>query len=105
MCLFFKEKYRPSAPPAESVFSQWQNDENHNRNSKSSNVRYHTFQTKTVVMPENCTVCDKRMGFGKSVAKCAVCRTLCHLECKINAPVPCIPVVNTPTMQKGVLVS
>lgn len=56
---------------------------------------------KTIVMPESCTVCEKRMGFGKTVMKCTVCRSICHTECKNKAPLPCIPVVNTPVSQKG----
>lgn len=93
---------QPSAPPEHLLFDLWQ------RNSPSvnnySNVRQHTFQTKTVVMPENCGVCKKRISFGKQALKCKQCRNICHPECRDNLSLPCVPVVNTPT-QRGVTVS
>lgn len=73
------------------------NDDNNVTPSK----RLHAFQVKIVVMPEMCTVCEKRIGFGKSMVKCAICRSICHVECQSRVPLPCIPVVNMPSVQKG----
>ncbi|XP_037533602.1 rac GTPase-activating protein 1 [Nematolebias whitei] len=42
----------------------------------------HMFLSKTVIRPETCTLCGKRIRFGKVVVKCRNCRVVAHLECK-----------------------
>ncbi|XP_063338431.1 rac GTPase-activating protein 1 isoform X2 [Pelmatolapia mariae] len=42
----------------------------------------HTFVSKTVIRPETCTPCGKRIRFGKMVAKCRNCRVVAHPECR-----------------------
>ncbi|KAL0963751.1 hypothetical protein UPYG_G00310490 [Umbra pygmaea] len=42
----------------------------------------HFFLTKTVIRPENCVPCGKRIRFGKMAVKCRDCRMVAHLECK-----------------------
>lgn len=59
--------------------------------------KQHSFQSKTVVMPDTCGPCEKRIRFGKTALKCKNCRAVCHPECKDKLPVPCIPCANTPT--------
>nr|XP_022910102.1 rac GTPase-activating protein 1-like [Onthophagus taurus] len=68
-----------------------------NKNIKLSQHRQHSFQMKTIVMPDTCGVCEKRIRFAKNVVKCKVCRSVCHPECKDKLPLPCIPCANTPT--------
>ncbi|KRZ33170.1 Rac GTPase-activating protein 1 [Trichinella pseudospiralis] len=52
--------------------------------------RRHFFATKTVLKPENCDVCSKRIVFGKLILRCNDCKTQCHQECRMGAVVPCI---------------
>ncbi|XP_024858810.1 rac GTPase-activating protein 1 [Kryptolebias marmoratus] len=42
----------------------------------------HIFLSKTVIRPETCTPCGKRIRFGKMVVKCRNCRVVAHPECK-----------------------
>ncbi|RDD38632.1 Rac GTPase-activating protein 1 [Trichoplax sp. H2] len=58
--------------------------------------RIHTFCSKTIYKPENCTVCSKRIKFGKVVFKCKDCKAIAHPDCKDSVPLPCVPVANTP---------
>ncbi|XP_018323283.1 rac GTPase-activating protein 1 isoform X2 [Agrilus planipennis] len=63
-------------------------------------IKPHCLLSKITVMPENCTVCEKRVRFGKMALRCKECRAICHSECKDALPLPCIPASNTPN-QKG----
>lgn len=58
---------------------------------------------KTMVMPDNCVVCEKRIRFGKTAVKCKECRGVCHVECKEKLPLPCIPLLNTPNGRNGLV--
>ncbi|XP_059181234.1 rac GTPase-activating protein 1 [Centropristis striata] len=42
----------------------------------------HVFLSKTVIRPETCSPCGKRIRFGKMAVKCRNCRTVSHPECK-----------------------
>ncbi|KAF3691356.1 Rac GTPase-activating protein 1 Male germ cell RacGap [Channa argus] len=42
----------------------------------------HDFVTKTVIMPEKCSPCGKRIRFGRMVVKCRNCRAVAHPECQ-----------------------
>ncbi|XP_010889063.2 rac GTPase-activating protein 1 isoform X2 [Esox lucius] len=42
----------------------------------------HYFLTKTVIRPETCVPCGKRIRFGKMAVKCRDCRVVAHPECK-----------------------
>ncbi|XP_012935633.1 rac GTPase-activating protein 1 [Aplysia californica] len=53
--------------------------------------RVHIFISKTVIKPETCVPCGKRIRFGKFAMKCKDCRAVCHPECKDRLPLPCIP--------------
>ncbi|XP_047671120.1 rac GTPase-activating protein 1 isoform X3 [Tachysurus fulvidraco] len=46
------------------------------------NVVQHVFLPKTVIRPETCTPCRKRIRFGKVAVKCRDCRVIAHPECK-----------------------
>lgn len=61
------------------------------------NSRAHIFCTKTIIKPESCTPCGKRIKFGKIAFKCKDCRAVCHTDCKEQVPLPCVPTTNTPS--------
>ncbi|XP_049916317.1 rac GTPase-activating protein 1 [Epinephelus moara] len=42
----------------------------------------HVFLSKTVIRPETCSPCGKRIRFGKMAVKCRNCRAVAHPECK-----------------------
>ncbi|XP_071319359.1 rac GTPase-activating protein 1 isoform X2 [Trachinotus anak] len=42
----------------------------------------HVFLSKTVIRPETCLPCGKRIRFGKMAVKCRNCRLVAHPECK-----------------------
>ncbi|KAI1897067.1 hypothetical protein AGOR_G00079300 [Albula goreensis] len=54
-------------------------------------VRLHEFISKTVIKPESCVPCGKRIKFGKLSLKCRDCRVVAHPECRDRCPLPCIP--------------
>lgn len=54
-------------------------------------VRLHEFISKTVIKPESCVPCGKRIKFGKISLKCRDCRVVSHPECRERCPLPCIP--------------
>ncbi|XP_055071428.2 rac GTPase-activating protein 1 [Misgurnus anguillicaudatus] len=51
----------------------------------------HVFQQKTVIRPETCTPCGKRIRFGKIAVKCRDCRVVSHPECKQLCVEKCSP--------------
>uniref|UniRef100_A0A671VDT9 Rac GTPase-activating protein 1 n=1 Tax=Sparus aurata TaxID=8175 RepID=A0A671VDT9_SPAAU len=58
---------------------------------KQGAVRLHEFVSKTVIKPESCVPCGKRIKFGKISLKCRDCRVVSHPECRERCPLPCIP--------------
>ncbi|NEU36509.1 hypothetical protein GN156_38360, partial [bacterium LRH843] len=57
----------------------------------------HSLTTKNVIRPENCDPCGKKIKFGRSALKCSDCRTVCHVECRDQLSLPCIPPGNATT--------
>ncbi|TRY94110.1 hypothetical protein DNTS_003201, partial [Danionella cerebrum] len=51
----------------------------------------HVFQQKTVIRPETCVPCGKRIRFGKIAVKCRDCRLVSHPECKHRCLESCSP--------------
>ncbi|KAG8452721.1 hypothetical protein GDO86_004494 [Hymenochirus boettgeri] len=67
------------------------------RTPQHGGMRPHEFVSKTVIKPESCVPCGKRIKFGKLSLKCRDCRVVSHPECRDRCPLPCIPTVgNTP---------
>ncbi|KTF83759.1 hypothetical protein cypCar_00044588 [Cyprinus carpio] len=68
-------------------------------------VRLHEFVSKTVIKPESCVPCGKRIKFGKISLKCRDCRVVSHPECRERCPLPCIPTMTgTPgKSEEGIL--
>uniref|UniRef100_A0A8C1IV15 Rac GTPase-activating protein 1 n=1 Tax=Cyprinus carpio TaxID=7962 RepID=A0A8C1IV15_CYPCA len=68
-------------------------------------VRLHEFVSKTVIKPESCVPCGKRIKFGKISLKCRDCRVVAHPECRERCPLPCIPTMTgTPgKSEEGIL--
>ncbi|XP_066251878.1 rac GTPase-activating protein 1-like [Euwallacea similis] len=92
----------PSVPPhSHLIFESWAKNGSPLKSQRVSNLRpdlrQHSLQQKTIVMPDSCICCEKRLRFGKSAMKCKECRSVCHFECKDQLALPCVPVVNTPT--------
>ncbi|KAM6233459.1 rac GTPase-activating protein 1 [Porphyrio hochstetteri] len=62
-----------------------------NTPQNNGGVRLHDFISKTVIKPETCVPCGKRVKFGKISLKCRDCRVVAHPECRDRCPLPCIP--------------
>jgi len=58
-------------------------------------MRPHAFCQKTVIKPETCEPCGKRIKFSKLALKCRDCKATCHPECRDKVPLPCV-VTGTP---------
>lgn len=86
-----------SGSDSEGVFKPSPDIGGYTLNTKSA--RGHSFVAKTVIKPEVCTPCDKRIRFGKVALKCKDCRATAHMECKDLVPLPCVPTGNTPTLR------
>ncbi|XP_062390046.1 rac GTPase-activating protein 1 isoform X2 [Sardina pilchardus] len=54
----------------------------------------HVFLPKTVIRPETCLPCGKRIRFGKMAMKCRDCRILSHPECKHLCNESCSPIAH-----------
>ncbi|XP_061565195.1 rac GTPase-activating protein 1 [Cololabis saira] len=50
--------------------------------NRAHKIVKHVFLSKTVIRPETCIPCGKRMRFGKMAVKCKNCRVFAHPECK-----------------------
>lgn len=48
-------------------------------------VGEHTLVERTVIKPEKCVVCTKRIKFGKICLKCLHCKESLHMECRDGA--------------------
>ncbi|XP_057366482.1 rac GTPase-activating protein 1-like [Daphnia carinata] len=64
-------------------------------------LRPHSFSSKVILKQETCIPCRNRIRFGKTAMKCTDCLGACHVECKTNMPVPCVPTCRTPTRFVG----
>ncbi|NXH17654.1 RGAP1 protein, partial [Bucco capensis] len=63
--------------------------------------RLHAFISKTVIKPETCVPCGKRVKFGKLYLKCKDCRVVTHPECQERCPLPCIPTLTSTPVRIG----
>uniref|UniRef100_A0A8C4VPT3 Rac GTPase-activating protein 1 n=1 Tax=Gopherus evgoodei TaxID=1825980 RepID=A0A8C4VPT3_9SAUR len=72
-------------------------------NTPQSNggMRLHEFVSKTVIKPESCVPCGKRIKFGKLSLKCRDCRVVTHPECRDRCPLPCIPTLTGTPVRTG----
>nr|XP_057908400.1 rac GTPase-activating protein 1 [Doryrhamphus excisus]XP_057908401.1 rac GTPase-activating protein 1 [Doryrhamphus excisus] len=68
---------------------------------KNAGVRQHEFVSKTVIKPESCVPCGKRIKFGKFALKCRDCRVVSHPECRERCPLPCIPSLGATPVKIG----
>ncbi|XP_075758184.1 rac GTPase-activating protein 1 [Pelodiscus sinensis] len=64
-------------------------------------MRLHEFVSKTVIKPESCVPCGKRIKFGKLSLKCRDCRVVTHPECRDRCPLPCIPTLTGTPLRVG----
>ncbi|KAM9321542.1 rac GTPase-activating protein 1 [Gastrophryne carolinensis] len=73
------------------------NEADNCKTPQTQGIRLHEFVSKTVIKPESCVPCGKRIKFGKLSLKCRDCRVVAHPECQDRCPLPCIPTLgNTP---------
>uniref|UniRef100_A0A665VCK9 Si:ch1073-416j23.1 n=2 Tax=Echeneis naucrates TaxID=173247 RepID=A0A665VCK9_ECHNA len=56
---------------------------------RSERIAKHLFLSKTVIRPETCSLCGKRIRFGKMAVKCRKCRIVAHPECQQKLPSSC----------------
>uniref|UniRef100_A0A8C5LPV9 Rac GTPase-activating protein 1 n=1 Tax=Leptobrachium leishanense TaxID=445787 RepID=A0A8C5LPV9_9ANUR len=71
------------------------------RTPQGSGMRLHEFVSKTVIKPESCVPCGKKIKFGKISLKCRDCRVVSHPECRERCPLPCIPTSGNTPMRNG----
>uniref|UniRef100_H3CDT8 Si:ch1073-416j23.1 n=1 Tax=Tetraodon nigroviridis TaxID=99883 RepID=H3CDT8_TETNG len=50
---------------------------------------HHVFISKTVIRPETCSPCGKKIRFGRMALKCRNCRLVTHLECQRRVVLSC----------------
>ncbi|XP_030256750.1 rac GTPase-activating protein 1 isoform X2 [Sparus aurata] len=63
----------------------------------------HVFISKTVIRPETCSPCGKRIRFGKMAVKCRNCRVVAHPECKQKFTGGCLTVTTGSSAQQNSL--
>ncbi|XP_019635097.1 PREDICTED: rac GTPase-activating protein 1-like isoform X6 [Branchiostoma belcheri] len=99
---------RPDTPDSDSTDSFWGTPASTLKGgistpqltpSSTGGGRPHMFCSKTVIKPETCLPCNKKIKFGKMALKCKDCRVVCHPDCKFKVTMPCVP-SNTPTSGK-----
>nr|XP_018903749.1 PREDICTED: rac GTPase-activating protein 1 [Bemisia tabaci]XP_018903750.1 PREDICTED: rac GTPase-activating protein 1 [Bemisia tabaci] len=102
-----RTKIQASAPPASDDESDFTNM-NENLQNISPNIReygagsqinsrMHQFIQRTIMKPESCGPCGKRINFGRMALKCIDCRAIAHYDCKEQVPLPCVAMGTTPT--------
>ncbi|XP_048454512.1 rac GTPase-activating protein 1-like isoform X2 [Rhincodon typus] len=64
-------------------------------------ARPHTFISKTIIMPETCVPCGKRIRFGRMALKCRSCNIVAHVSCKERCPAICSPNFTTISIKNG----
>ncbi len=63
-------------------------------------TKTHVFVSKTLIVPESCLWCSKKIRFGRMFLKCVDCNTIAHTECRDKVALPCAP-MGTPTKKGG----
>jgi len=66
-------------------------DEKENLNIVLEEVEGHSLVERTVIKPEKCMACSKRIKFGKIYLKCIHCKVSMHMECKEQAGICVAP--------------
>lgn len=85
-----------------SLMSRQLDSENDScRTPQGTGMRLHEFVSKTVIKPESCVPCGKKIKFGKISLKCRDCRVVSHPECRERCPLPCIPTSGNTPMRNG----
>ncbi|EEC08956.1 racgtpase-activating protein, putative [Ixodes scapularis] len=65
----------------------------------------HAFASRTMLRPEKCGVCGKRIPFYKAVSKCANCPAVCHPQCQPFVKQACVlePVARPRSAGRGLI--
>ncbi|KAL3284596.1 hypothetical protein HHI36_018753 [Cryptolaemus montrouzieri] len=98
--VIFQSWARKEGPPKPSR-AKFDGREKQEMNNNYYSQKQHAFQKKTVVIPDTCSICQKKLKFGRPAWKCKECKNICHEECKDKLPTPCIPVIHTPNQRNG----
>lgn len=100
--LNYRDPYRKAIRELEAYTSprketpQLQRIASQNGVGQARKDKKHDFWSKTVIKPETCQLCNRRIKFGKLALKCKDCRAVCHPDCKDHLPLPCVPRKDTP---------
>ncbi|KAG9491810.1 hypothetical protein GDO78_000361 [Eleutherodactylus coqui] len=93
---------QPSSSESSLMSRQFERNETDNcRTPQNHGMRLHEFVSKTVIKPESCVPCGKRIKFGKLSLKCRDCRIVSHTECRDRCPLPCIPTSGSTPVRIG----
>ncbi|XP_072324227.1 rac GTPase-activating protein 1-like [Scyliorhinus torazame] len=67
----------------------------------TAQARPHIFVSKTIIMPEVCVPCGKRIRFGRMALKCRRCNVVTHPDCKDRCPPICAPNFTVTSVKNG----
>ncbi|XP_038646349.1 rac GTPase-activating protein 1-like [Scyliorhinus canicula] len=67
----------------------------------TAQTRPHIFVSKTIIMPEACVPCGKRIRFGRMALKCRRCNVVTHPDCKDRCPPICAPNFTVSSVKNG----
>lgn len=82
VCTPTRESAGPVAADQTSVW--FPRDETEASMERAQKAVAHVLLSKTVIRPEMCLPCGKRMRFGKMAVKCRNCGAVAHPECKLK---------------------
>ncbi|XP_078407450.1 rac GTPase-activating protein 1-like [Cetorhinus maximus] len=68
---------------------------------EAAQTRPHIFVSKTIIMPEACVPCGKRIRFGRIALKCRSCSVVAHPDCKDRCPALCAPNFTVTSVKNG----
>jgi len=91
---------KPESSINESNNKSCDSDVNNSKNSTKSRTMTdaekenlkngkHNIVSKTALKSEKCSICDKRVKFGKICLRCSACKMLIHTECEEKLPGVC----------------
>ncbi|XP_041057109.1 rac GTPase-activating protein 1-like [Carcharodon carcharias] len=81
----------PGAPPGDPFTTPRQ----------AAQTRPHIFVSKTIIMPEACVPCGRRIRFGRIALKCQSCSVVTHPDCKDRCPALCAPNFTVTSVKNG----
>ena len=80
-----EQQEQEQRPRANSVFDKVETPKRFSNSPVGASG--HALTQKSMIRAEKCSVCDKRIKFGKIGYKCGLCRIVYHPECSDRAPI------------------